>query len=102
MEESTTAFYFTQRAAITHLMSSSRHSPESTVENWYKHVEEGTGRRYNKADVTGPGGAAKANPVYEWKGVTRAWRYSYVNMLKLEKEGRLLFENWDGLPEAIP
>src|SRR5207249_1381853 len=67
--------------------------PESTVENWYKHVEEGTGRRYNKADVTGPGGAAKGNPVYEWKGVTRAWRYSYENMLKLEKEGRLVYSS---------
>ena len=33
--------------------------PESTVEKWYRHVEENTGRRYNKADVTGPGGASK-------------------------------------------
>src|SRR5207253_2689577 len=50
--------------------------PESTTERWYRHVEEGTGRRYNKADVTGPGGAKKGNPVYEWNGITRAWRYS--------------------------
>ena len=50
--------------------------PESTAARWYRHVEEGTGRRYNKADVTGPGGAKKGNPVYEWNGITRAWRYS--------------------------
>jgi DNA modification methylase len=67
--------------------------PESTVSTWYKHVEEGTGRRYNKADVTGPGGAAKGCPVFEWKGVTRAWRYSKENMERLEREGRLVYSS---------
>jgi hypothetical protein len=65
--------------------------PQSTVDSWYKHVEEGTGRRYNKADVTGPGGAAKGCPVFEWKGITRAWRFSKANMERLEKEGRLVY-----------
>jgi DNA modification methylase len=65
--------------------------PQSTVDSWYKHVEEGTGRRYNKADVTGPGGAAKGCPVYEWNGITRAWRYSKENMERLSKEGRLVY-----------
>lgn len=65
--------------------------PQSTVDSWYKHVEDGTGRRYNKADVTGPGGAAKGCPVYEWKGITRAWRYSRENMERLEREGRLVY-----------
>ena len=36
--------------------------PQSTEDKWYRNVEEGTGRRYNKADVTGPGGASKGNP----------------------------------------
>jgi len=67
--------------------------PERTVNSWYKHVEEGTGRRYNKADVTGPGGAAKGCPVYEWKGITRAWRYSKENMARLEREGRLVYSS---------
>jgi DNA modification methylase len=65
--------------------------PESTIEKWYRHVEEGTGRRYNKADVTGPGGEAKGCPVYDWKGITRAWRYSKANMERLEREGRLVY-----------
>lgn len=66
---------------------------EQTMSTWYKHVEEGTGRRYNKADVTGPGGAAKGCPVFEWKGVTRAWRYSKENMERLEREGRLVYSS---------
>lgn len=65
--------------------------PQSTIDSWYKHVEEGTGRRYNKADITGPGGAAKGCPVYEWNGITRAWRYSKENMERLSKEGRLVY-----------
>lgn len=29
--------------------------PEETVEQWYNNVETGTGRRYNRADLTAPG-----------------------------------------------
>ena len=65
--------------------------PESTVERWYRHIEEGTGRRYNKADITGPGGAVKGNPVYEWKGITRAWRFSKARMQQLEAEARIVY-----------
>lgn len=65
--------------------------PQSTIDKWYRHVEEGTGRRYNKADLSGPGGEAKGCPVYEWKGVTRAWRNSKKRMEQLEKEGRLVY-----------
>jgi len=65
--------------------------PESTIERWYRHIEEGTGRRYNKADITGPGGSVKGNPVYEWKGITRAWRFSKHRMEQLEAEGRIVY-----------
>lgn len=71
--------------------------PESTATSWYRHVEEGTGRRYNMADATGPGGAVKGNPVYEWKGTTRAWRYSRSRMEALEREGRLVYSK-TGMP----
>ena len=71
--------------------------PESTVERWYRHVEEGTGRRFNKADITGPGGAVKGNPVYEWKGITRAWRFSKARMEELEKQGRVVYSE-SGMP----
>ncbi|WP_309559756.1 DNA methyltransferase [Rhizobium rhizogenes] len=65
--------------------------PQSTIDKWYRHVEEETGRRYNKADVTGPGGAAKGNPFYEWNGVSRYWRYSKASMERLHNEGRLVY-----------
>ncbi len=65
--------------------------PASTADRWYRHVEEGTGRRYNKADITGPGGAVKGNPVYEWNGITRAWRFSRQRMEELDKQGRIVY-----------
>ena len=65
--------------------------PDATVAKWYRHVEEGTGRRYNKADVTGPGGAKKGNPVFEWNGITRAWRYSKETMAEMDRKGRLVY-----------
>jgi adenine-specific DNA-methyltransferase len=65
--------------------------PASTIEKWYRHVEEGTGRRYNKADITGPGGAVKGNPVYNWKGITRAWRFSKTRMEDLDREGLIVY-----------
>ncbi len=71
--------------------------PVSTVENWYRNVEPETGRRFNKADITGPGGVAKGNPVYEWKGITRAWRYSKKRMEELDRERRLVYSN-SGIP----
>jgi DNA modification methylase len=71
--------------------------PASTTERWYRHVEEGTGRRYNKADITGPGGATKGNPVFEWKGITRAWRFSRKRMAELDAQGKIVYSN-TGMP----
>ncbi len=59
------------------------------VEETYRHIESDTGRRFTTTPMTGPGGAAKGNPVFEWNGHTRAWRYSKETMERLEREGRL-------------
>lgn len=62
------------------------------VEQFYRHIEKGTGRRYRLDNLAAPGGAApsKGNPHYEFLGVTRYWRYSEANMHKLYKEGRII------------
>ncbi|SOD02553.1 adenine-specific DNA-methyltransferase [bacterium JGI 053] len=57
----------------------------------YKHVEEGTGRKFTTKPLTGPGGAAKGNPVFEWNGHTRAWRYSKETMQRLHDDGKLYY-----------
>jgi adenine-specific DNA-methyltransferase len=71
--------------------------PASTVENWYRNIEPETGRKYNKADITGPGGPIKGNPVYDWKGITKAWRFSLEHMEELESQGKIVYSE-SGMP----
>ncbi|CAA2101854.1 Modification methylase MboII [Methylobacterium bullatum] len=47
------------------------------------------GRRYTDTPLTGPGGAEKGNPVFEWNGHTRAWRISKQTMQELHDAGQL-------------
>jgi DNA modification methylase len=60
------------------------------VESAYRHVEAGTGRRYRLVSMIGPGGAAKGNPLYEFLGVTRYWRYSQERMQELFDKGLIV------------
>ena len=68
------------------------------VENFYRHIEPGTNRRYRLGDLTGPGGAAKGNPYYEVMGVSRYWRYSEERMQELIEAGRVV----QSRPGAVP
>ncbi len=69
---------------------------ESHLKSAYRHVEPESNRRYALGDLTGPGGASKGNPKYEFLGNERYWRYSKQKMKNLlaagkisHKEGRL-------------
>ncbi len=68
------------------------------VENFYRHIEPETNRRYRLGDLTGPGGAAKGNPYYEVMGVSRYWRYSEERMQELIEAGRVI----QSRPGAVP
>ena len=68
------------------------------VDQFYRHIEPETGRRYRLGDLTGPGGAAKGNPSYEVMGVTRYWRYSKERMAELIEQGRIVQTR----PGAVP
>lgn len=67
------------------------------VESFYRHIEEGTGRRYRLSDVTSnrPGGS------YLWQGKPppghRYWGYSEETMEKFEEAGRLVYSK-NGIP----
>ena len=68
------------------------------VDKFYKHVEPGTGRRYQLTSLTGPYGAAKGNPYYEVMGVSRYWRYSEKRMQALIDAGRVVQVRPGGVP----
>jgi adenine-specific DNA-methyltransferase len=64
--------------------------PQTTADNWYKHVETSTGRRYNLDNCSSPN--PRPNMMYTYKGVKcppNGWRYSLEKMQELDKQGRL-------------
>jgi site-specific DNA-methyltransferase (adenine-specific) len=71
---------------------------EEYIETFYSNVEPKTGRRFQYGDLTGPGGAAKGNPHYEFLGVTRFWRYSKEKMEELHRQGRIEFRPGGKVP----
>lgn len=58
---------------------------EEYITSYYRYKDE-NGRLFKSGDLTAPGGRG---PVYEYKGITRAWRFTQENMLKLEAENRI-------------
>jgi DNA modification methylase len=70
----------------------------SYTDKFYRHEEPDTGRRYRLSDITGPGGASKGNPHYEFLGVTRYWRFSREKMEELYKAGIIVQTK----PGAVP
>lgn len=71
---------------------------EHYLQSKYRFVDAESGRRYRLGDLTGPRGAAKGNPKYEFLGVERYWRYSRERMEQLFREGRIVQTK----PGAVP
>jgi DNA modification methylase len=62
---------------------------EEYTKAFYRHIDQ-DGRRYRLDNLSGPGGAAKGNPQYEFLGVTRYWRYTKEKMQQLYEQGRII------------
>jgi site-specific DNA-methyltransferase (adenine-specific) len=58
---------------------------EAYIKSKFKHVDENE-RRFRLSDLNPP---ANRGPVYEFHGVTRAWRFTKEKMLQLERDGRI-------------
>ena len=73
---------------------------ESYVRDFYKYVDEATGRRYRLGDLTA--GKAGGDVSYDFHGTRpykgRYWAYSKDNMEKFLAEGRLHFPKNGGTP----
>ena len=70
------------------------------IESHYRYVEEGTGRRYRKGDMTA--NKAGGDTSFEWRGVRpyagRYWAYTKEKMEEFEREGRVIYTR-SGMPE---
>ena len=61
------------------------HDPEY-IQNHYRHVEEGTGRRYQLTSLLSPN-PNRPNLTYEFLGITRVWRWTKERMQKAYDDG---------------
>jgi len=84
-----TIFFYTKSDEFTCNMEFLPYDEEYT-NAFYRHVEPGTGRLYTLGDLSGPMGAAKGNPYYEFMGITRYWRFSKERMQELYNQGRIV------------
>jgi site-specific DNA-methyltransferase (adenine-specific) len=60
------------------------------LDSHYANVEPETRRRYTLSDCTNPN-RNRPNLTYEWRGVTKVWRWTKDKMQKLHDEGRLVY-----------
>lgn len=63
---------------------------EEYVKKFYRHVEPETGRRYTLDNLLNPN-KNRPNLTYEFKGVTRVWRWTRERMEQAEREGRIVW-----------
>ena len=62
---------------------------EEYIQSKFTHKDH-DGRIFRLDNLNPPGGRG---PVYEFHGVTKAWRYTQENMLKLEADGKIYSES---------
>lgn len=76
------------------------HTPynKKYVKKYYRYTDEKTGRLYALGDLTGPGGAGKGNPLFEFNGHTRYWRYNKEKMEELKRTGKIVLSRNTGYP----
>ena len=59
------------------------------IDKNFRH-QDPDGRRYSLGDITGPGGASKGNPFYEFLGVERYWAFSKEKMNEMFNKGEVI------------
>jgi DNA modification methylase len=65
---------------------------EAYVESFFRHVEPGTGRRYQLQNVLNPA-KERPNLAYEWNGHLRVWKWTRERMQELHDQGRLEYSS---------
>ena len=66
------------------------------IEKYYTYVDEKTGRRFQPTSLLGHSGV---NPIYEWRGIEKPWRYPKHRLDELDASGLLYWpDNDEGMP----
>ena len=67
------------------------------VDDFYKYLEEGSGRRYRLADLTNPN-KDRPNLTYEFLGVKRVWRWTQERMQEAYEKGLIVQTKLGAVP----
>ena len=62
------------------------------VKSHFRHIEDGTGRRYRLQNVLNPN-KNRPNLTYEWKGYTRVWKWTREKMEQMDREGKFYYSS---------
>ncbi len=65
------------------------------IEKYYTYVDEVTGRTFQPTSLLGHAGV---NPVYEWRGIKKPWRYPIHRLDELEEKKLLYWPKDNGVP----
>lgn len=71
------------------------HRPEY-IEQFYRYVEP-DGRRYRLISCINPN-PNRPNLTYEWKGVTKVWKFTRERMQRMDEQGLLIYSK-NGIPQ---
>jgi len=82
--------YFYHKTAKFKFTTQYSEYDEDYIETYYNRVDEKTGKNFMSSDLTGHKGV---NPEYEWKGITRPWRFPMHRLDGLERDGRIFWTN---------
>ncbi|HUY13114.1 MAG TPA: DNA methyltransferase [Terriglobia bacterium] len=66
------------------------------LKSHYSSIEKGTGRRFTLSDCTNPN-KNRPNLTYQWRGITKVWRWTKKKMQQLHDEDRLVYTK-SGMP----
>ncbi|MDI9570586.1 MAG: site-specific DNA-methyltransferase [Pseudomonadota bacterium] len=65
------------------------------IEKYYSYIDETTGQRFQPTSLLGHAGI---NPVYEWRGIRKPWRYPKHRLDELDAKKLLYWPKEDGIP----
>jgi hypothetical protein len=65
------------------------------LEKYYGFIDEETGRRFQPTSLLGHVGV---NPVYQWQGLSKPWRYPKHRLDQLKAEGKLYWPQRGDMP----
>ena len=77
--------YYTKTESYVYNRPFLPHSPDY-VDEFYRHTEPETGRRYRLSDLTNPN-RNRPNLTYEWNGHLRVWRWTKERMQEAHDNG---------------